>query len=56
MDYQRIQVLSLDGGGIKRLYSAELLAQIESDYDIRVDEHLDLIVGISNVYYKMFSG
>ena len=47
MEYERTQVLSLDGGGMKGLYSAELLAQIESDYGIRVDEHFDLIVGTS---------
>ena len=47
MENKRIQILSLDGGGMKGLYSPELLARIESDYQVRVDEHLDLIVGTS---------
>ena len=47
VETSRIQVLCLDGGGAKGLYSAELLARIEADHRIRVDEHFDLIVGTS---------
>ena len=32
---------------MKGLYSAELLARIESEYQVQVDEHFDLIVGTS---------
>ena len=43
----RFQVLSLDGGGIKGLFSAALLAKIEESLDIRVTDHFDLITGTS---------
>jgi len=43
----RFQILSLDGGGIKGLFSAAFLAKLEDDLDIQVIEHFDLIVGTS---------
>jgi patatin-like phospholipase/acyl hydrolase len=43
----RFQILSLDGGGIKGLFSAALLAKLEDDLNIQVIEHFDLIVGTS---------
>jgi len=43
----RFQILSLDGGGIKGLYSAAVLAKIEDDLHINVADHFDLIVGAS---------
>src|SRR3989339_608580 len=41
------QILSLDGGGIKGLFSAVLLAKLEEDLKIKVIDHFDLIVGTS---------
>ena len=44
---QRFQILSLDGGGIKGLFSAALLAAIEEDLNINIADHFDLIAGTS---------
>lgn len=44
---QRFQILSLDGGGIKGLFAAALLASIEDDLETEVTEHFDLITGTS---------
>lgn len=44
---QTFQILSLDGGGVKGLFSAAVLSQLESDLRIRVVDHFDLIVGTS---------
>ena len=41
------QILSLDGGGIKGLFSAAVLAHVEEDCNVRVRDHFDLIVGTS---------
>ena len=43
----RFQILSLDGGGIKGLFSAAVLAAIEEDLDLLVTDHFDLIAGTS---------
>lgn len=43
----RFQVLSLDGGGIKGLFSAVVLAKLEEDLGVNVVDHFDLIVGTS---------
>jgi patatin-like phospholipase/acyl hydrolase len=43
----RFQILSLDGGGIKGLFSAAVLAALEEDLNINVTEHFDLIAGTS---------
>jgi predicted acylesterase/phospholipase RssA len=43
----RFQILSLDGGGIKGLFSAALLAAIEEDLGTTVTDHFDLITGTS---------
>jgi patatin-like phospholipase/acyl hydrolase len=43
----RFQILALDGGGIKGLFSAALLAALEDDLKIRVIDHFDLIAGTS---------
>lgn len=40
-------VLSLDGGGIRGLFSAAVLAKLEEDQGIRIVDHFDLIVGTS---------
>lgn len=47
MDDQRFQILSLDGGGIKGLFSAAVLSAIEEDLNINVVDHFDLITGTS---------
>jgi len=44
---ERFQILSLDGGGIKGLFSAALLAAIEEDLRINIVDHFDLISGTS---------
>lgn len=44
---ERFQILSLDGGGIRGVFSAAILAAIEEDLDIRVVDHFDLIAGTS---------
>jgi patatin-like phospholipase/acyl hydrolase len=43
----RFQILSLDGGGIKGLFAAAVLARLEDDLGIRVADHFDLITGTS---------
>jgi patatin-like phospholipase/acyl hydrolase len=43
----QFNVLSLDGGGLKGVYSAAVLAMIEEDYGVRVIDHVDLIAGTS---------
>jgi patatin-like phospholipase/acyl hydrolase len=43
----RFQILSLDGGGIKGLFSAAVLAAVEEDLNIDVTDHFDLIAGTS---------
>ncbi len=43
----RFQILSLDGGGIKGLFSAAVLAHLEEDLNVRVVDHFDLITGTS---------
>ena len=44
---QRFQILSFDGGGIKGLFSAAVLAAIEEDLKINVVDHFDLLAGTS---------
>ncbi|MCL4473783.1 MAG: patatin-like phospholipase family protein [Actinobacteria bacterium] len=44
---ERFQILSLDGGGIKGLFSAAVLACLEEDHGTQVTNHFDLIVGTS---------
>lgn len=41
------QILSLDGGGIKGLFSAAVLSFLEDDHHVRATDHFDLIVGTS---------
>jgi len=43
----RFQILALDGGGIKGLFSAAVLASIEEDLQIDITDYFDLIVGSS---------
>ncbi len=41
------QILSLDGGGIRGIFSAAMLAAIEEDANCRIIDHFDLIAGTS---------
>jgi hypothetical protein len=43
----RFQILSLDGGGLRGLFSAAVLAAIEEDLQTSVAQHFDLIAGTS---------
>jgi patatin-like phospholipase/acyl hydrolase len=43
----RFQVLSLDGGGIRGIFSAALLAGLEKDLGRPSLDHFDLVVGTS---------
>jgi uncharacterized protein len=40
-------ILALDGGGLKGLYSAALLARLEQDTGTQIRDHFDLITGTS---------
>ena len=44
---ERFQILSLDGGGVKGLFSAAVLAFLEEDHGLHIADHFDLIVGTS---------
>lgn len=44
---QRFQILSLDGGGIKGIFSAAVLTHLEEDLGCSIADHFDLIVGTS---------
>jgi patatin-like phospholipase/acyl hydrolase len=41
------QILALDGGGAKALFTAHVLAHIEDDLGVNVTDHFDLIAGTS---------
>ena len=41
------QILSLDGGGIRGIFSAAVLAAIEEDLRVKVIDHFDMIAGTS---------
>lgn len=43
----RFQILSLDGGGLRGIFAASALAQLESDFDTKVIDHFDLVSGTS---------
>ena len=43
----RFQILSLDGGGIRGLYSAAVLAKLEEKHGVNIVDHFDLISGTS---------
>ncbi len=44
---RRFQILSLDGGGIRGVFTAAVLAAIEDDLESPVTNHFDLIAGTS---------
>jgi uncharacterized protein len=41
------RILSLDGGGIKGVFTASVLASIEADTKLKIVDHFDLIAGTS---------
>jgi hypothetical protein len=43
----RFQILSLSGGGIRGLFTAEVLAELEEKRGVRITEHFDMICGTS---------
>ena len=43
----RFQILALDGGGIKGVFTAALLAALEDDLQTSIADHFDLIAGTS---------
>jgi uncharacterized protein len=43
----RFQILALDGGGAKALFSAHVLARLEADLSIKIADSFDLITGTS---------
>src|ERR1700733_582685 len=43
----RFQILALDGGGLRGIFSAAILAALEEDLQISVVDHFDLIAGTS---------
>jgi patatin-like phospholipase/acyl hydrolase len=43
----RFQILSLDGGGVRGIFTAAVLAQLEEDLGRPVIDHFDLVVGTS---------
>jgi hypothetical protein len=45
--HERFQVLALDGGGAKALFTAHVLAHLEADLGVRITDHFDLIAGTS---------
>jgi patatin-like phospholipase/acyl hydrolase len=44
---QRFQILSLDGGGIRGIHTAAVLDCLERDFNTRIADRFDLIVGTS---------
>lgn len=43
----RFQILAFDGGGLKGLYAAAILAEIEDQLHVTIADHFDLIAGTS---------
>lgn len=43
----KFKILSIDGGGIKGLYSASVLAELEKLYNVKITDYFDLVCGTS---------
>ncbi|MEO0728306.1 MAG: CBASS cGAMP-activated phospholipase [Bacteroidota bacterium] len=41
------KILSIDGGGIKGLYSSTILEHLEAEFECRISDHFDLLCGTS---------
>jgi patatin-like phospholipase/acyl hydrolase len=46
-DGRRFTVLSIDGGGVRGIFAAAVLASLERDTGTRITDHFDLVVGTS---------
>ena len=44
---ERFAVLSIDGGGVRGIFAAAVLANLERDTGTKITDHFDLIVGTS---------
>lgn len=44
---KKFKILSIDGGGIRGIYSAIILKEIEDKFNIKLNKHFDLIAGTS---------
>ncbi len=44
---KKYRILSIDGGGMKGVFTAFALWKLEEEYDIKVKDHFDMIVGTS---------
>jgi uncharacterized protein len=48
MDNKKIfKILSIDGGGIRGVYSAHILKRIEEEFKIKLHDYFDLVAGTS---------
>ena len=47
MTEDRFQILALDGGGLRGIFSAAILAAMEEDLQTSIVDHFDLIAGTS---------
>ncbi len=47
MENKTFKILSIDGGGIKGLYSATILKEFEEKFNCSISDHFDLICGTS---------
>jgi len=41
------KILSIDGGGIKGLYSSKIIEHFEEEYNCRISDHFDMLCGTS---------
>ncbi len=44
---KKYRILSIDGGGMKGVFTAYALWKLEEEYDIKIKDHFDMIVGTS---------
>ncbi len=44
---KKYRILSIDGGGMKGVFTAFALWKLEEDYNIKIKDHFDMIVGTS---------
>ena len=51
---KKFKILCIDGGGIKGLYSAQVLAKFEESFNTRLSDHFDL--RYFNWWHYCFSG
>jgi len=47
MEGKVFKILSIDGGGIKGLYSSNILEHLEEEYDCILSDYFDLLCGTS---------